>query len=170
MMKTPRYYNLPPLSPCLKEWRRSPSRHAEWLYIVLDYLAYEPWQSDDAAREWLAEELHKVGMETNCAPYPPPFDLPDPFVNIRNGRSGNSKCRQKWWARKRDHKGWVKNQIWWLTGLVQCIGAAMDFDSHWQKTLKAMLIVYENTDCGCNPPTKPIVRALRSGTDLELYS
>lgn len=164
-----RCYNLPPLTPNLKEWRRKPSRQAEWLYIVLDYLAYEPWLSDDDARAWLAEELHQVKIETNRAPYPPPFDLPDPFVNIRNGRSSNSKCRQIWWARKRDHKGRVKNQIHWLTSLVKCIGAIMDLDPKWQSSLKKMLAVYKNTDCGCNPPPQPIARPLRSGADLELY-
>lgn len=164
-----RYYNLPPLTPSLKEWRRNPLRQAEWLYIVLDYLACEPWTSDDAAREWLAQELHKVGMETNRAPYPPRFDLPS-LATDSNGRGSNSKCRQTWWTRKRDHKGWVKNQIRWLTSLVKCIGAAMDIDTNWQHSLKAMLTVYKNTDCGCNPPPRPITRALRSGADLELYS
>lgn len=163
-----RYYNLPPLSPCLKEWRHNPARQAEWLYIVLDYMAHEPWRSNDDAREWLARELHPTGIETNHAPYPPRFDLPNMGADS-NGRSDNSKCRQKWWARKRDHKGWVKNQIRWLTSLVKCIGAAMDLDPKWQSRLRAMLAIYDSTNCGCNPPPKPIARHLRSGTELKLY-
>lgn len=168
-METMRYYNLPPLSPCLKEWKRNPPRQAEWLYIVLDYLAHEPWKSDDDAREWLSGQLRRVGIETNRAPYPPRFDLPN-MATDSNGRGSNSKCRQKWWARKHDHKGWVKNQIGWLTALVKCIGAAMDLDTEWPTTLKGMLGVYERTECGCNSPPKPIVRALRSGAELKLYS
>lgn len=163
----PRFRNLPPRSPC---WgKRDKARQVTWLWSVLDYLAHEPWQSNDDAREWLSRELHQVGIETNRAPYPPPFDLPGPATDSR-GRNDQSRCRQKWWARKRDHKCWVKNQIRWLTSLVKCIGAAMAYDSNWQATLKGMLAVYMKTDCGCNPPPKPIARPLRSGADLKLYS
>lgn len=164
----PRFVNLPPLDP---RWtKRDRARQATWLWSVLDYLAHESWRSNDDAREWLAGELHKVGIETNRAPYPPPFDLPDPFVNLANGRSGNSKCRQRWWARSHDHKGWIKNQIRWLTGLLACIGTAMDYDADWQTTLKTMLAVYRKTDCGCTPSPRAIARPLRSGADIGLYS
>lgn len=163
----PRFCNLAPLAVPYPPDRAG---MASWLWSILDFLAHEEWQSNNEARRWLETELVKTNIETNRAPYPPPFDLPDPFVNESNSRSSNSKCRQKWWARKRDHKGWVKNQIGWLTDLLECIGCAMDYDSNWQDTLKRMLAVYVKTDCGCNPPPRPIARPLRSGADVGLYS
>lgn len=163
-------YSLPPLDPHGSgAWGKNESRHAEWLLSVLNYLANEPWASNDDARTWLAHELHPVGIETNCAPLPPPFDLPSPFVNISNGRGIGSKCRQTWWHRGRDHREWVSRQVDWLSDLLQCVGYNMDILDDWQGYLRGMLTVYVSTDCGCNPTPKPVVRPLRSGTSVGLY-
>lgn len=167
--KIDRLYNLPPLDPRPQEWRANPKRYAEWLWSVLDYLAHEPWESPDHACEWLAGYLSIAKVESNRAPWPPPFDLPSPFVSARTGRGIGSKCRQNWWHKARDHKQWVRDEIEWLKDLLACVGNAMQF-TDWQDTLKSMLEVYLRTDCGCNPPPRPVARALRSGADLELYS
>lgn len=155
-----RYCNLPPMSPRPDTWRRSPKRYAEWLWSVLDYLAHEPWESNERACEWLAPYLAIAKIDSNRAPLPPSFALPGMGTDSR-GRGVRSKCRQKWWTRRGDHKKWVRDEIYWLKSLLACIGNVMDL-CDWQPLLSQMLETYLKTDCGCHPPPPPVLRSLRS--------
>ena len=178
--KQERLYYLPGM-----DWRIHRAAYLLWLVETLRYAACYEWNSLASARYWIANQVREARLEPNESPWPPTFDF-TVAVNLGEtvtGRYGTSRrepsrlnrCRQKWWARNRDHAKWIEFQIGWLEdifkGLADRIQRMADkgFPDVWQIRLNEQLDVFEveSTKCGCFVEEQTI--ELHSGVELGLY-
>lgn len=170
----------------MMDWRIRCEARLVWLVEALRYVACYEWSSTASARYWLASQLREAHLEPNESPWPPPFDfnvavhlgetVTGRYGTTRREPSRLNRCRQRWWARKRDHAKWVEFQIAWLEDIFKGLGDRIEraankgvSDARWQVILNEMLDTFEieSKKCGCIATEESVEP--RSGVELGLY-